>query len=298
MVFPVPAESAKRLAKGSTIFGAFPKPESFFRVRLRRKKAQKFFPLARVNAGKGQGEGRFSSRKDSWPKTLLELLVSAMKKKLTPYRSTTAALFCFLFAVGCSHKAADVPATKVAESVKPTSATAFSIAVIDLDRVADGIGAVDKMRVALQQFEQKTVADLQQSCATLFGESVPAGSNFAEFDKSAAPLIDRLSAEQQKEFAKHLRMAQNQLLARQKQVRDDFLNEVRPYAFQIARDQGCQLVLTTDQVYVATEQVDITDEVVRRISAINAAAATGNSSAATTASPPAKLASGGSFPIR
>ncbi len=219
-----------------------------------------------------------------------------MKKKLAFDYLAPAAVFCLLLVTGCFSGSTDTRATTSKETSEAATTPPCSIAVIDLDRVAVGIGAVEKMRIALQQLEQKTVAELQQSSVALFGDSAPTGANFMEFDKSAAPLVEGLSAENQKEFAKSIRNAQGEMLVRQKQLRDDFLNEVRPYAFQIARDQGCQLVLTTDQVYVATEQVDITDEVVRRITEINAAAASSQSSA--SAAPPAKLASGGSFPIR
>lgn len=203
--------------------------------------------------------------------------------------------FCLAHSSGCSSSVPSPVESQPTQVSASLPAATFSVAVIDLDRVAEGIGAVEKMRQALAQFEQKTIADLQQSTAHFFGDQAPTGTDFATFDKMASPLVDALPEDQQREFVASVRAAQSQLLVRQQQLRKDFLNEVRPYAFQIARDQGCPLVLTTDQVYVATEQMDITDSVIRRITQINASATATSSSP--SASPPAKLASGGSFPI-
>jgi Skp family chaperone for outer membrane proteins len=202
-------------------------------------------------------------------------------------------LFVALFA-GCYSQSPD-QLTDAGE--QPAQASSTSIAVIDLDRVALGIGAVDKIREALGRLEQKCLTELRQSTSAMFGEHTPSGNDLAEFDASTAPLVGNLSVEQQREFAKSLRAAQAQILSREQKLRDDFLNEVRPYAYQIARQQGCQLVLTTDQVYVATEQVDITPEVIRTICEINAQAAVPVGRADELSKPVPKMASGGSFKL-
>jgi Skp family chaperone for outer membrane proteins len=200
-----------------------------------------------------------------------------------------------LFA-GCSSQPPEQLTDAGESTTKSTATTICSIAVIDLDRVALGIGAVDKIREALGRLEQKCLTELRQTTAAMFGQHTPSGNDLAEFDASTGPLVASLSAEQQREFVSSLRAAQAQMLTREKKLRDDFLNEVRPYAYQIARQQGCELVLTTDQVYVATDQVDITAEVIRTICDINAEAESAASRAAADSSKPVpKLASGGSF---
>jgi Skp family chaperone for outer membrane proteins len=197
---------------------------------------------------------------------------------------------------GCFSRTAEQVSDAPEDSTAPTSPTSCSIAVIDLDRVARGIGAVEKIRDAVAQFERKCVVELRQTTADLFGDHQPSGESISEFDAATAPLVANLSADQQREFNKTLRAAQSLLVVREQRLRDDFLNEVRPYAYQIARQQGCQLVLTTDQVYVAAEQVDITTPVIRRICEINAAApAEASLTSADENQPIPKLASGGSF---
>lgn len=156
---------------------------------------------------------------------------------------------------------------------------------------------MDKIRSAMRQFEKSAIADLQDATATLFGATTPMGDDFDAFDKSAAPLVAAMPADRQREYSQHRLAAQNQLRTRERQLREDFLGEVRPIAFQIAHDQNCQLVLTTDQVYVATAQVDITPEVVSRIANINSSAAA-SPLPQPAAESSAKLASGGSFPIK
>ena len=207
------------------------------------------------------------------------------------------ALVCL---TGCWSRGTSSAPSSTANSTPPAPCP---VAVIDLDRVARDIGAIDKIRAALAQSETTMVAELQQATAPFFGGQPIAAQSFSDFDRVAAPLVEKLSDEQQKAFVKNIRAAQSQFAIRQQQLRIDFLNEVRPCAYQIARDQGCQLVLSTDQVYVATEQVDITSDVIRKIAEINAAAQASAGGAASAnpggaQHPPPKLASGGSFKVQ
>jgi hypothetical protein len=154
------------------------------------------------------------------------------------------------------------------------------------------------MRNAIAQYETQLLKEVRTATGPLFETTKPVGDTFAEFDRSAARLIEDLSPDRQKEFVQKIRAAQAQIEVCRRQIRQDFLNEVRPYAFQIARGNGCQLVLTTDQVFVAAEQVDITSEVIQKIRALNEAAEATSAANENSAERVPKLASGGSFPIQ
>src|SRR5262245_43404956 len=122
-------------------------------------------------------------------------------------RVACAGLLAFCILSGCYSKAPKPVAESNDRSDVSTTSSANSVAVIDMDRVAVGIGAVEKMRDAMNELERKCLTELRQATAEIFEDHKPSGGDLAQFDAATAPLVANLPAEQQREFNKSLRLA-------------------------------------------------------------------------------------------
>ncbi len=203
------------------------------------------------------------------------------------------AITAFLCGPGCQRETTTQTA---APPDKVAAASRSGIAVIDLNRLADGIGATEKIRDAIRATEQELVQDLVADRKAWFDEA--SAESMSEFTTVAQSKFDELPEDDQKSLAQETQAAQALLLRRQLELREEFQKQISGVAFEIAREHGFDTVLTTGQVFATTAEHDITAAVIARIQARNQAAVRDGESS--TQSPPttAKLPGGGSFPLR
>ncbi len=145
------------------------------------------------------------------------------------------------------------------------------IAVIDLNVVAQEIGARDKINFALQQRENELIDELDQLKSDLNQQRQSIQAEYGQdLNQQQQSELDRLLTEHQQKIGLQVQAAQSQLVTQQAQLKVKLLAEIRPVAYQIAQENGMQIVLTSSQVYVAGPNVDITQQVIQRIKQINA----------------------------
>ena len=131
------------------------------------------------------------------------------------------------------------------------------IAVIDLNVVAHEIGAQDKI--------DRSVMDKKAELANRMADY--------EIKLSGEP------ADQEMAIKRQAQLAQTQLLAHRAQLKQQLLAQIRPVAYLAAQERGMEIVLTAAQVYAAGPNVDITQDVVKRIQSINQSTENGSSAA-------------------
>ncbi|MCP4891324.1 MAG: hypothetical protein GY904_32605 [Planctomycetaceae bacterium] len=129
------------------------------------------------------------------------------------------------------------------------------IAVIDLNVVAHEIGAQDKI--------DRSVMDKKAELANRMADY--------EMKLSGEP------ADQEMAIKRQAQLAQTQLLAHRAQLKQQLLAQIRPVAYLAAQERGMEIVLTAAQVYAAGPNVDITQDVVKRIQIINQSTENGSS---------------------
>ncbi len=129
------------------------------------------------------------------------------------------------------------------------------IAVIDLNVVAHEIGAQDKI--------DRSVMDKKAELANRMADY--------EMKLSGEP------ADQEMAIKRQAQLAQTQLLAHRAQLKQQLLAQIRPVAYLAAQERGMEIVLTAAQVYAAGPNVDITQDVVKRIQTINQSTENGSS---------------------
>ena len=129
------------------------------------------------------------------------------------------------------------------------------IAVIDLNVVAHEIGAQDKI--------DRSVMDKKAELANRMADY--------EIKLSGEP------ADQEMAIKRQAQLAQTQLLAHRAQLKQQLLAQIRPVAYLAAQERGMEIVLTAAQVYAAGPNVDITQDVVKRIQTINRSTENGSS---------------------
>lgn len=152
------------------------------------------------------------------------------------------------------------------EEQAPEKSPQALIAVIDLNVVAHEIGAQDKI--------DRSVTEKKAELA----------NRMADYEKkfSGEP------ADQEMAIKRQAQLAQTQLLAHRAQLKQQLLAQIRPVAYLAAQEKGMEIVLTAAQVYAAGPNVDITQDVVKRIQTINKS--TENGSSAGLEEPPVRLA--------
>ena len=151
---------------------------------------------------------------------------------------------------GCNGKSEEV---KEEQTTKKSSQAL--IAVIDLNVVAQEIGAQDKI--------DRSVTDKKAELA----------NRMADYEtKLSGP-----PADQEMAIKRQAQLAQTQLLAHHAQLKQQLLDQIRPVAYLAAQERGMEIVLTAAQVYAAGPNVDITQDVVKRIQTINRSTENGSS---------------------
>ncbi len=184
-----------------------------------------------------------------------------------------ALLTLLLIAVLLSGCSRTVAVDSEPEGTVPTDqqTTPFNVAVIDINEVARQIGAMDKIRFAMAEFELELQSQLNMIKDRLDEEVESKKKAYNnDLNQQAAGELDSLLAKHQSSLEQQTFAANSQLAAHHNQLKLKLLNQVRPIAYQVANERGMSVVLTTAQIYAATPTADITNEVVQRIQQINA----------------------------
>ncbi len=143
-----------------------------------------------------------------------------------------------------------------------------SVAVIDLDQVARGLGRDDVIAQQINQATQQLSAELTELARTLQQELDEERSRY-EVDS------DEVEREmQERTAAANLRLQQTQALAQQRAqefreaVINNFRAEVMPYASEAAQARGAKAVITVATPMIWYDaSVDITSDVIAKMRA-------------------------------
>jgi len=176
-------------------------------------------------------------------------------------------LLCLMVAVSGCNKKEKKEESKSAEA--PATIASELIAVIDLNRVAQEIGAQAKIDLSLKNKEQELLTRFNGLKAELSRRVTELKSGKSDLNDQKQNELDQMTVEHQNKLTLQAQVAQSQLLAHHSGLKQKLLSDIRPVAYQVARDKGMQIVLTVGQVYAAGPQVNITSDVVTRIKEIN-----------------------------
>ncbi|HMO15256.1 MAG TPA: OmpH family outer membrane protein [Pirellulaceae bacterium] len=193
-------------------------------------------------------------------------------QRLSGVSGLAAILILQALSVGCGK-----PTIAEQDLVQPSSTTeasqATAIAVIDLNRVAEQIGAIERIRTAVADYEFELRNRLTQIKDQFELEiSEKRSSQTDDLNRQDQGELDKLMVKHQSALEQQTLIANNELVAHENQLKLKLLNQVRPIAYEVANERGMSIVLTTAQVYAATPTSDITDEVAKRIKKINSEA--------------------------
>ena len=202
-------------------------------------------------------------------------------------------LLCLAVAIsGCNKK----------DKEETTEAAIFAppkdlIAVIDLNVVAEEIGAQTKIDFLLKKKEEELINRFNGLKEELRRKVDSLSTANQDLNDQKQNALDELTAENQNMLTLEMQAAQTQLVAFHSQLKQKLLGEIRPVAYQVAQEKGMQIVLTVGQVYAAGPNVNITYDVAKRIKKNNEASAANEKPAK---QPPrvAELPGGGEFTPR
>ena len=157
------------------------------------------------------------------------------------------------------------------ESKPDKQIPADSIAVIDLNVVAQEIGAMGKINHSLKERENELVGKLNGLKNELGRQLDEIKSKYgSDLNQQQQSDLDRMLTDHQQTIGLQVQAAQTQLAAHHAQLKRKLLDQVRPVAYEVACEKGMNLVLTTSQIYAAGPNVDITQQVIKRIQNLNA----------------------------
>ena len=154
-----------------------------------------------------------------------------------------------------------------ASGCNDTDKTSGRVAVVDLDKIATGIGEIKRINEAIAVDVKSARTQLEE-----FKKNLQ-----AEMDKAAKEIGDTPSEPQKQELAKRRAIASQRLAAatrstdQQVRARRDaalkgFRDEVTPIAGQVARKKGMSIVLTKVLPVLWNDgAIDITDEVLEEV---------------------------------
>lgn len=193
---------------------------------------------------------------------------------------------------GCGKKDENARTRDLADSVVRV---ADSIAVIDLNVIAEEIGARQKITDSMKERENDLVDQLSGYRDRLDQQVEDLRSHWGDnLNDEQQTDLDRTLADNQSKIGLQIQAAQSQLATHHARLKMELLNQVRPVAFQVAREQGMSVVMTTGQVYAIGPEQNITQAVIEQILKLNQSTTT-----APPAHPPgvriAELPGGGEF---
>ncbi len=199
---------------------------------------------------------------------------------------TFVACSFFLWVAGCGSESRQP--VQVEPAVKPAAATpvvhekapavaaeheparlahpASSVAVLDLDKVAQRIGRLDEINMSIKE-KQAELNDrlelLRRSYQfELDDKKSEFGSQISEEQKQQLLVIQqRMNAG----VAQARQQAQQELQLHQNALKTQFHEQVRPIARRVAEDAGMSVIITNNFIFASTNTVDITDQVVEQM---------------------------------
>jgi Skp family chaperone for outer membrane proteins len=145
---------------------------------------------------------------------------------------------------------------------KPATAAAPTVAVIDVNDVARRVGMMDQITLMVEEKQRELEKQFALSQQRL--------SN--EYEQTAQLIPGQPTAEERNQLLQlqqtHMRKLTSEWNALQdavveyhNELKDEFMDSVRPIAFAVAKNRGITTVLTTKQVFSVDERCDITVEV-------------------------------------
>ncbi len=201
-----------------------------------------------------------------------------------------------LFFSGCKQKTASTETPVDSGGTASTAGLSDAIAVIDLNLVAEEIGARQKINESLKKRELELVGQINGLRDELERRTVEIKAKLdGDMNEQSQGDLDKMLVENQAKVELQANAAQAQLTTHHGLLKQQLLNQVRPVAYQVARSHGLSIVMTTSQVYAASPERDITQEVVREIRRINEAESTILSSSKDPGIRVADMPGGGDF---
>ncbi len=140
------------------------------------------------------------------------------------------------------------------------------VAVIDLNIVAEEIGARRKITESLKRRELELMGQLDGFRDELVRRADEVKASYgSDLNDQRQTELDQLLSENDSKVALQAQAAQVQLASYHAQLKLKLLNEVRPVAWQVAESHDMSIVMTTSQVYAVSPERDITREVIEEI---------------------------------
>ncbi len=150
----------------------------------------------------------------------------------------------------------------------------WNVAVIDVNLISKEVGLLAAVQASLKNKQQEVTDRLGIMELGYKGKLEEAKKRYGE----------TLTAEQQKEIEEVTRGFNTSLLragdagrkeiaAFENQLKLHIVEEIRPIAYQIARERGFSIVLTTQQIFAAGPDVNLTATVIERYKATHPQAA-------------------------
>lgn len=188
-----------------------------------------------------------------------------LRRNATPQISLSGCLFLTLgLLVGCQQQTGE----QLTEKQSSSEGTTGSVAVIDLDRVAQELGQDKRIsqtltaRQANLQQQLKQLAQGYQQQITQKQQAKAASQEgavqLASFQREANAKLN----EARQQVLRDLASQRSQLIA-------NFREQIKPYAREAARARGLTVIVTNNDsvIYDYVASVDITDDVVKAIAA-------------------------------
>lgn len=158
--------------------------------------------------------------------------------------------------------------TEPLESASAGTTSMLGVAVVNLDRVAEALNRVEPVQKRMEEKKVELVNRLR-----LLNEGYQREISELMSKYGSEPTLEerREIAERQqaaiKSVEEAMKQGRNELSQYEQTLRQEFQDEVRPIAFQIAIDAGYPVVLTSSQVFayrVGSPQ-DITERVIKHM---------------------------------
>lgn len=188
-----------------------------------------------------------------------------LRRNATPQISLSGCLFLTLgLLVGCQQQTGE----QLTEKQSSSEGTTGSVAVIDLDRVAQELGQDKRISQTLTARQ----ANLQQQLKQL-AQGYQQQITQKQQTKAASPEGAVQLASFQREANAKLNEARQQvsrdLASQRSQLIANFRASIKPYAREAARARGLTVIVTNNDsvIYDYVASVDITDDVVKAIAA-------------------------------
>ena len=142
-----------------------------------------------------------------------------------------------------------------------------TVAIIDLDQIAEEVGAGQQIAQRIAERESDLGDQIKQAMET-FNTQIATKKD--DLGKESTPEEKQVLAEMQQQAGQKLTLAKQRAAQDLQQFRAqqlvEFRERVRPVARAVANEKGLSIIITkTDTVYDVLEAVDITAEVATRL---------------------------------